>query len=263
MTRYVSWIASPNKESLHNLVVTPVHEKLEARLAAAAEARDEAAKRRGSRERGRGGSKRARGGADDADDDEAADEASADAARTIATYDEMVESYRDPMTRRVSEPMRKLINELVVDVIRAWRRSLRHLRQDVRRLPPAVQPRPAQLYAAGGWPLRARIGLQQAGGGTGGDGSGEGGALAGRSNGDGGLDARTRKCADIDKSSRERETLQRIALRMRRRQRWSKAGEAMKGRAAVRGKHRRRSWSDYSPTRTHARECVQRVGRHA
>lgn len=219
MTRYVSWdSASPNKESLHNLVVTPVHEKLEARLAAAAEARDEAAKRRGSRGRGRGGGKRARDGADDADDDGAADEASADAARTIATYDEMVESFTETlMTRRVSEPMRKLINELVVDVIRAWREEfcraisvkmysgfLTPFNRDL----PNFMRREVSRYAR-------EMGLQQAGGGTGGDGSGEGSALAGRSNGDGGLDARTRKLrADIDKSSRERETLQRIALRM-------------------------------------------------
>ena len=58
------------------------------------------------------------------------------------------------------------------------------------------------------------MGLQQAGGGTGGDGSGEGstrGAQQRRRR----VGRRTRKLrADIDKSSRERETLQRIALRM-------------------------------------------------
>ena len=62
--------------------MTPVHEKLEVCPAAAAEARDERPSGV-ARAGGRGGGKRARDGADDADDDGAADEALADAARTI------------------------------------------------------------------------------------------------------------------------------------------------------------------------------------
>ena len=112
MTRYVSWGRhdSHTKDALRNLLVAPVHEALEARFEAAAKAREEVKRRSGGRRRGR------RGGGD-------GDEGEASAALGgYASYDELVEGFTETlMTRRVGEPMRQLLNDLVVEIIRAWR----------------------------------------------------------------------------------------------------------------------------------------------
>ena len=106
MTRYVSWDANgPTREALHGLVVGPVHAALDARLQrAAAERASEAAdkKRRGWRRRG--------------------PRAAAGAQAAYASYDELLRDFTETlMTRRVTEPMINLINELVREIIRAWR----------------------------------------------------------------------------------------------------------------------------------------------
>ena len=100
MTRYVSWdFTSPSRDALHSLLVDPVHEKLEARFAAAASARAEDTGRRRGRRRGRGG-----GGGDGGDG-------------SISSYEELVSSFTETlMTRRVSEPIRELMSELVAEV---------------------------------------------------------------------------------------------------------------------------------------------------
>ena len=109
ITRYVSWeFHSPTKDALHNLLVEPVQGALQARFAAAAEAREEAARRRGRR---RGKREAAGGAADDGVD-----------ADAIGSYDDLVNQFTETlMTRRVTEPMRLLMNELVHEVIKAWR----------------------------------------------------------------------------------------------------------------------------------------------
>ena len=104
MTRYVSWDASsPTKDALQSLLVEPVHAALQARFEAAHLAREEAAKRRGRRRR-RGDGEEAGRTAD------------------FASYDELAAGFAETlMTRRVTEPMRALINDLVQQIIRVWR----------------------------------------------------------------------------------------------------------------------------------------------
>lgn len=106
MTRYVSWdFSSPTKDALHNLLVEPVHEALQARFQAAAEAR-EVAKRRGRKRR-----RDSKG-----EDDDAAPPSE------FASYEELFAGMTETlMTRRVSAAMHALINELVREIIRAWR----------------------------------------------------------------------------------------------------------------------------------------------
>ena len=106
MTRYVSWDANgPTREALHGLIVGPVHAALDARLQrAAAERAAEASdkKRRGWRRRGQ--------------------RAAAGTPAAYASYDELLRDFTETlMTRRVTEPMIALINELVREIIRAWR----------------------------------------------------------------------------------------------------------------------------------------------
>ena len=106
MTRYVSWDANgPTREALHGLIVGPVHAALDSRLQrAAAERAAEASdkKRRGWRRRGQ--------------------RAAAGTPAAYASYDELLRDFTETlMTRRVTEPMIALINELVREIIRAWR----------------------------------------------------------------------------------------------------------------------------------------------
>ena len=217
MTRYVSWdFTSPTKDAMHNLLVAPVHTALEARFTAAAAQREEASKRRGrGRRRGRSGS-----GDTDAEAEEAAQ-----AEEMIGSYEEMVEGFTETlMTRRVTEPMRELINELVREVIRAWREEFCRtisIKLNSGFLLPFCETLPNYMrkevgrYARemglgtgdGGFGGGARGGMEAAlggGGGMGGDGGG-------------GLDAHARTSklrASIDESEGKRKALQRISSRM-------------------------------------------------
>ena len=101
MTRYVSWdFNSPSKEALTNVLVQPIHEALNTRFQKATEAREAAAKMRGGRRRRK----------------------EAEAEGEFESYEQLVNGFTETlMTRRVSEPMRRLLNELVIEIIRAWR----------------------------------------------------------------------------------------------------------------------------------------------
>ena len=219
MTRYVSWdFSSPTKDALHNLLVEPVHVALENRFAAAAAAREEAAKRYGRNggRRGRGGGRRGRGEGAAEEEDEALDGA-AEAARTIASYEEMVAGFTETlMTRRVTEPMRQLMNELVVEVIRAWREEFCRtisVKLNSGFLLPFCEALPNYMRKEVGRYARemGMVGLDGDGASPGGVGIRAGGlAAAGM-----GTDARTSRLRiEIDEGVRQRESLQRITHRM-------------------------------------------------
>jgi hypothetical protein len=192
MTRYVSWdFTSPAKDALQHVVSDPIHAALEARFTEAAAAR-EAAKAASSK-RGR----RRRGHADD--------EGDAELYERISSYDELVESFTETlMTRRVTERMRILMNDLVREVIRGWReefcRSIKVKFNTGLVLPfvdtlPNFMRKEVAKYAE-------EIGLESDGG-------------AGASV-DGGVDERTSQLRErIEVGMKERSSLERVASRMR------------------------------------------------
>ena len=197
MTRYVSWdFTSPSRDALQNLLVEPVHQALEARFAAAAEAREAANGRRRGRRRG----------AQPGDGD------------GISSYEELVNSFTETlMTRRVNEPIRQLMSELVAEVIRAWREEFCRtiaIKLNSGFLLPMCDNLPNYMRKEVAKHARA-MGVDST---TSPSGGGEGATEegAGLPAIVSGLDARTSRLrASIDERLEEREMLQRIAARMR------------------------------------------------
>ena len=197
MTRYVSWdFNSPTRDALQNLLVEPVHQALEARLAANAAT---------AKEGGRRGKRR---------------KAVEDALNNgISSVDELVASFTETLvTRRVTEPIRLLMSELVTEVIRAWREEFCRtisLKLNAGFLLPFCEALPNYMRKEVGKHARS-MGIDE-------HAPSEGGSGAAVSEGDGdgarvlsGLDARTAKLRQsIEERLEEKSMLQRIATRMR------------------------------------------------
>ena len=206
MTKYVAWdFNAPSRDALHALLVEPVHEALEARFAKETAIRDA---KRGRRRRWIPGGGRA-------DDGGVAPE---DAA--IGSYDELVSRFTETlMTRRVSEPIRLLMSELVAEVIRAWREEFCRaisVKLNAGFLLPFCEALPNYMRKEVPKQVRA-MGFEGSSGGAVGEGGvGEGGAGDGIVVEAGGLDPRTSRLRQsIDERLQEKETLTRIANRMR------------------------------------------------
>ena len=195
MTRYVSWdFNSPTRNALQSLLIEPVHQALEARFAAAAAARAEAGKGRRGRRRGRGG-----------------DSGGGMGGGGVGSLDEMVAGFTETLlTRRVTDPIRVLMNELVSEVIRAWREEFCRtisLKLHAGFLLPLCETLPTYMRKEVNKHVRD-MGLD---GGGAGDGEGGGGAQDVSA----GLDARTSRLQEsIEKRLQEKHTLERIAERI-------------------------------------------------
>ena len=195
MTRYVSWdFNSPTRNALQSLLIEPVHQALEARFAAAAAAREEAIKGRRGRRRGRGG-----------------DGGEGMGGGGVGSLDEMVAGITETLlTRRVTNPIRVLMTELVSEVIRAWREEFCRtisLKLHAGFLLPLCETLPNYMRKEVNKHARD-VGLD---GGGAGDGKGGGGAQ----NVSAGLDARTSRLQEsIEERLQEKQALERIAERV-------------------------------------------------
>ena len=136
----------------------------------------------------------------------------------IGSYDELVSGFTETlMTRRVSEPIRQLMSELVHEVIRAWREEFCRaisVKFNAGFLLPFCEALPNYMRKEVAKHARA-MGVDST---TSPSGGGEGATEegAGLPAIVSGLDARTSRLrASIDERLEEREMLQRIAARMR------------------------------------------------